>query len=120
MHHMAYALHFNAKGIEKNEWELPSLRHVFVSNRKTPSSTVEECVALYRKNARYFLDIFATMPEDEFANAEVDSIQLGRVQKWRIALFALDHHLNHKAELFMYLKLMGVKVTSKDLYGDRM
>jgi hypothetical protein len=56
------------------------------------------------------------MGNDEFQTGEVDSVQLRRAQKWRIALFALDHHLNHKAELFMYLKLMGVNVTTKELY----
>ncbi len=118
MHHMASALRFNGNGILKNEWALPSLRHVFVTNRKTPSAPVEECVNLYRETSKFFLDIFTTMSDEEFQTAEVDSVQLGRVQKWRISLFALDHHLNHKAELFMYLKLMGVKVTSKELYGN--
>ncbi len=120
MHHMSSALRFNANGISKNEWELPSLRHVFVTNRRTPSATVEECVNLYRETSKFFLDIFTSMSEEEFQTAEVDSIQLGKVQKWRISLFALDHHLNHKAELFMYLKMMGVKVNSKDLYGSFM
>ncbi len=118
MYHMAYALKFNADGILKNEWALPSLRHVFITNRRTPSASVQECVDLYRTNAKYFLDIFSTMSEEEFAAGELDTLQLGRAQKWRMALFALEHHLNHKAELFMYLKLMGVKVTSRELYGN--
>ena len=118
MHHMAYALQFNANGILKNEWALPSLRHVFVANRRTPSATVEECVKLYRDNAAIFLDIFPAMSNEEFQTGELDTLQLGRTQKWRMSLFALEHHLNHKAELFMYLKLMGVKVTSRELYGN--
>lgn len=117
MYHMAYALRFNANGILKNEWALPSLRHVFITNRRTPSAGVEECVSLYRENRQYFLDIFTTMSNEEFQTAELDTLQLGRAQKWKMSLFALEHHLNHKAELFMYLKLMGMKVTSKDLYG---
>jgi hypothetical protein len=117
MYHMAYALKFNANGILKNEWALPSLRHVFITNRRTPSASVEECVSLYRENKQYFLDIFTTMSDEEFQTAELDTLQLGRAQKWKMSLFALEHHLNHKAELFMYLKLMGMKVTSKELYG---
>ncbi len=118
MYHMAYALRFNGNGILKNEWALPSLRHVFVSNRKTPSASVEECVNLYRENSMFFLGIFSAMSNEEFQTGELDTLQLGRAQKWRMSLFALEHHLNHKAELFMYLKLMGVKVTSRELYGD--
>jgi uncharacterized damage-inducible protein DinB len=117
MHHMAFALQFNANGIGKNEWSIPSLRHVLVANRRTPTVSVNEAVSLYEKTSAQFLETFTLMPDDEFFTAEVDSIQLGKVQKWKIALFALDHHLNHKAELFMYLKLMGIKVHSGDLYG---
>lgn len=118
MHHMGQALRFNANGIQKNEWALPSLRHVFVSNRKTPSASVEECVNAYREHSKYFLDIFSTMSNEEFQTGMLDTLQLGKAQKWRMSLFALEHHLNHKAELFMYLKLMGIKVTSRDLYGN--
>ena len=118
MYHMASALRFNANGIQKNEWALPSLRHVFITNRRTPSAAVEECVKLYNENAKFFLDIFSTMSDKEFQTGELDTLQLGRAQKWRMSLFALEHHLNHKAELFMYLKMMGIKVTSKELYGN--
>jgi hypothetical protein len=118
MYHMSYALRFNADGILKNEWALPTLRHVFITNRRTPSAGVEECLTLYRENVKYFLDIFSVMSDEEFQTEELDTLQLGRAQKWRMSLFALEHHLNHKAELFMYLKLMGIKVTSKDLYGN--
>ncbi len=117
MYHMAYALRFNADGIRKNEWALPSLRHVFITNRRIPTATVEECVALYRENSAYFLESFTEMSEQEFMTAELDTLQLGRAPKWKMSFFALEHHLNHKAELFMYLKMMGAKVTSKELYG---
>lgn len=118
MYHMAYALRFNANGIQKNEWALPSIRHVFITNRRTPSASVDECTAMYRENAKYFLDIFTAMSDEEFHTGELDTLQLGRAQKWKMSIFALEHHLNHKAELFMYLKLMGVKVTSRELYGN--
>ncbi len=120
MFHMATALRFNGKGIKHNEWELPSLRHVFVSNRKTPTASVEECVSAYREHSAFFLDVFTGMSDEEFLTGELDTLQLGRTQKWRMSLFALEHHLNHKAELFMYLKMMGIKVNSKDLYGRLM
>ena len=116
MYHIAYSLKFNANGIGKNEWAVPSMRHVFISNRHTPSSSVDEAVRLYRETSAVFLRLFSTMNEDEFRNDEVDSVAIGRAKKWRVALFALEHHINHKAELFMYLKLMGVKVTTKNLY----
>jgi hypothetical protein len=117
MYHIAGALQFNADGIARNEWSMPSLRHIFVANRRTPTASVEEALMLYRETSLFFLNVFKKMSDPEFQTAEVDSPQLGRAPKWRVALFALDHHLNHKAELFMYLKFMGVKVTTRELYG---
>ncbi|MDD8017260.1 MAG: DinB family protein [Bacteroidota bacterium] len=117
MHHMAAALQFNADGIGKNEWALPSMRHIFVANRKISTVNVDEALKLYHQSAKIFLDIFSSISDDEFQTGEVDSIQLGRVQKWRIALFAVDHHLRHMTELFMYLKVLGLNISSKELYG---
>lgn len=116
MYHIADALHFNADGIGKNKWAVPSMRHVFLANRKTPGSSVADAVQYYRATSAEFLQVFNAMEDDEFQQGEVDSVQIGRAQKWRVALFALEHHCNHKAELFMYLKLMGVAVSTKNLY----
>jgi len=116
LHHIAYSLKFNSDGIQKNIWAVQSMRHVFLANRKTPNSSVEDAVRYYRETSTEFLNVFSVMSDDEFQNGEVDSVQLGREKKWRVALFALEHHLNHKAELFMYLKMMGIKVTTKELY----
>ena len=59
MHHMAVALRFNGKGIERNEWEgATSLRHIFLANRRTPGSSVANAVALYRKTSEYFFNFF--------------------------------------------------------------
>ena len=118
MNHMATALRFNGRGIQSNDWQgVTSLRHIFLANRRQAASTVDEAVMVYRETSELFLNVFASMSDEEFQTGEIDSPQLGRIQKWRMALFAVDHHINHKAELFMYLKLMRVKVNSKDLYG---
>ena len=117
MVHMAQALRFNADGIARNEWALPSLRHIFLANRKIQTSTLEEAIALYKTNVEYFLSVFRQMSEEEFNTAIVNTPQFGPQEKWRYALFAVTHHLNHKTELFMYLKMMGIKVGSRELYG---
>jgi hypothetical protein len=36
---------------------------------------------------------------------------------WRFAVFVAEHHLNHKMELHMYLRLLGVKVNTGTLYA---
>lgn len=117
MMHMAQALRFNADGIAKNEWALPSLRHIFLANRRVETATKEQAITLYKENAEYFYSVFRTMSEEEFLTASVNTPQFGPQEKWRYALFAVAHHLNHKAELFMCLKTLGVKVGSRELYG---
>lgn len=118
MMHMGQALQFNANGIKMNEWVLPSLRHIFVANRRIETGSVSGAIALYEQNAKYFLDIFRAMPEEEFLTAVINTPQFGPQEKWRYALFTVAHHLNHKTELFMYLKTMGIKVGTKELYGE--
>lgn len=117
MMHMAQALRFNADGIAKNEWALPSLRHIFLANRRVESATREQAIALYKENAEYFYNVFRSMSEGEFVTATINTPQFGLQEKWRYALFAVAHHLNHKAELFMYLKTLGATVGSRELYG---
>lgn len=117
MHHMAGSLRFNANGIGKNEWALPSIRHIFLANRREQSSTVEEAVALYKETSNEFFETFRQMSDEEFLGGIVNTPQFGPQEKWRHALFSVAHHLNHKTELFMYLKMMGVKVSSRELYG---
>lgn len=117
LYHIAYSLRFNANGIGKNIWELPSMRHIFLANRKTPEMSVEEAMAFYETTYKEFYSIFPAMSEEEFLTREVDSPQFGKIQVWKIALFSVSHHLNHKTELFMYLKLLGINVGSKELYG---
>lgn len=117
MLHMAQALRFNAQGLKTNEWALPSLRHILLANRRIETATVDRAVELYRENAEFLYDVFKTMPEEEFSRAQVDTPQFGPQEKWRYALFTVAHHLNHKAELFMYLKMMGMPAGSRELYG---
>lgn len=95
------------------------MREIFVFNRHTPSKTSEEAVQLLRENYSEFRRLLTALTEDEFNDGEIDSPQLGRVPRWRAAMLAVEHHVNHKAELFMYLKILGVKVNTGHLYMDR-
>lgn len=117
MTHMAQSLRFNADGIARNEWVLPSLRHIMLANRRIEPVSKEQSIVLYKENSEYFYAVFRTMPEEEFNNAVITTPQFGPQEKWRYALFTVAHHLNHKAELFMYLKTMGVKAGTRELYG---
>ncbi len=114
--HLSGALGVYAHGITKGEWGFKSMRERFVLNRHTPSMAVEEAVRLLNENTAEFRNVVGSLTEEEFSKGEVDSPQLGRVPRWRLAMLAVEHHINHKAELFMSLKLMGVSVNTGNLY----
>lgn len=114
--HLAGALGVYAHGIVNGEWGFKSMRERFVLNRHTPSMNVEEAIHLLNENHAEFRRVVGALSEEEFNNGEVDSPQLGRVPRWRLAMLAVEHHINHKAEIFMYLKLMGAAVNTGNLY----
>jgi uncharacterized damage-inducible protein DinB len=119
MTHMGEALRAYAGGITSGDWGFESMREVFVTNRKTRELTVEEAVELYKANLEVYRQKIGALTEEEFDRGEIDSPQLGRVPRWRAAMLAVEHHVNHKAELFMYLKFIGSQVNTGHLYSDR-
>jgi uncharacterized damage-inducible protein DinB len=116
MAHMGISIEVYGKGLSSGDWGLVSMREIFIRNRHTPSLGVEESISLMEKNYAEFNRRMAALTEDEFDHGLVDSPQLGRVPRWRLAMLAVEHIVNHRAELFMYLKSLGVRVNTETLY----
>lgn len=117
MYHIAEALGLYARGITRGDWGFISMRERFLANRHTPSVGVEEAVARLYENNKEFQRLVGSLTEEEFDSGEVMTPQFGgTVPRWQIALFGMEHHINHKVELFMYLKMLGVKVNTGHLY----
>lgn len=114
--HISGALSVYARGISKGEWGFKSMRERFVLNRHTPSLTVDEALVELKKGCDEFKSLIGSLSEREFDDEQIDSPQLGRAPRWRLAMLAIEHHLNHKAELFMSLKLLGASVNTGNLY----
>jgi hypothetical protein len=117
MAHIAGAVEVYANGITKGEWGFTSIRERLVMNRHTPSVNAETAVGLLEANTKIFRERVGALSEDEFQNGLVVSPQLGGPSpRWRVALFFADHHLTHRAELFMYLRVLGIRVHTGTLY----
>ena len=117
MAHIAGALGVYGHGITRGDWGFKSMRERFVQNRHTPSTTVDEAVKLLQENHAEFKKLIGSLTEEEFNIGEVETPQLGgKAPRWRVAMLAVEHHINHKAELFMCLKLLGVRVNTGHLY----
>jgi uncharacterized damage-inducible protein DinB len=114
--HLSGALGVYAHGIASGDWGFKSMRERFVQNRHTPIMQVEDAIHLLNENQEEFRRVVGALSEEDFSTGEVDSPQLGRVPRWRLAMLAVEHHINHKAEIFMYLKFMGIAVNTGNLY----
>ncbi len=116
MAHIAGALAAYGRGISTGKWGVSSLQEIMERNRQTPSLGAAEALQALNSSYSEFKRLVGSLTEDEFSSGEIDSPQFGRAPRWRVALLAMEHHLNHKAELFIYLKLAGVKVDTRHLY----
>jgi uncharacterized damage-inducible protein DinB len=118
--HMVGAFTIYAHGLTTGEWGFRSIRERFLQNRRTPSVSAQEAIRLLNENYAEFRRRVGNLREEEFATGEIETPQLGgRFPRWRIGMLFIEHHLNHKAELFMYLKLLGVEVNSGHLYRSQ-
>ena len=118
MAHIVLSTRLYADGIATGDWGMSSLRQVFVVNRRTPSMEVEETVTAWRESRAYFRRTIQGLSEEEFQHGEVFGLPFGGpVVRWRLALFAAEHLVSHKAELFMYVKLLGERVHTGHLYS---
>jgi uncharacterized damage-inducible protein DinB len=117
MSHIAGAFEVYAHGITTGNWGFTSIRERFLKNRHQPTVSVEDAIKAMNDNHREFRRLVGALGDDEFNGGAIDTPQLGgKVPRWRIGMLFIEHHLYHKAELFMYLKLLGVKVNSGHLY----
>lgn len=118
MGHIAGAVGVYAGGITKGDWTFQSMREILVRNRRSPSVTKSVALDELRKNVILFKSGIAALTPEEFNAGTVFAPQFGGNQtpRWRIALLFLEHHNNHKAELFMSLKVMGQKLNTGHLY----
>jgi len=81
-----------------------------------PACGVEEALAKLERDKTTLREVLARITEDDFAN-KVVSVPWGWRSKFeRMALDFREHFVNHKMQLFTYLKLLGLPVNTATLY----
>ena len=113
------ALGAYGRGTTTGQWRFSSFEEVHALNQKTPALTVDAAIENFRKNYAFYKDVVGRLTEEEFQSGELDTPQLGRVKRWRIAMMTIEHHLTHKTELFMYLKMLKTPVSTRNLFDLR-
>lgn len=117
MAHVVDSIRVYADGIVEGSWGFTSMRAVLVANRRTVPMETAAALELLSDNATYFASRLSLLSDEEFELGEVFAPQFnGPAPRWRIALLAAEHHLNHKAELFMSLKMLGLRLHTGHLY----
>ncbi len=116
MLHIAGTLKAYSDACKTGSWPVRSIDEILVRNNETPSATPALALRVLRRSASDFRTTVEAFTQDQL-NEEVYSPQFGKdVPRWKLILLAIEHHHSHKAELFVYMRLLGIRVDSKLLY----
>lgn len=91
----------------------------FAALRQLPvnhSCTIEEAEIRISQYQRHLEDGFALLSDEELARRLPTLFVKEGEAVMTILLGNLEHFINHKYQLFFYLKLLGLEVASADLY----
>jgi hypothetical protein len=81
-----------------------------------PSCSVQEALERLEKDKSTIREVLSEVSEEDFAN-KIVSVPWGwKSPLERMALDFRDHFINHKMQLFTYLKLLGFPVNTNTLY----
>ncbi len=119
LHHLALSPGFYARGFGTGDWGVRSLREIFLHNQRTEPVTGRRAIEILEESKRNVVEAIQNLTEDEFQGKEMDSPTLGRRKIWRLCIHMVEHQLNHKEQLFLYLKLLGIRVHTGTLYSGR-
>ncbi len=116
MLHMAGTLKVYSDVLSGGAWPVSSIDEILRRNHETPSGTAALALRILRRSAAEFRKVVGGMTAADL-EVGVYAPAFGHdVPRRTLVLFCIEHHLTHKAELFMYLRLLGVAVGSKELY----
>lgn len=116
LHHLAISPGVYGRGLGTGDWGVHSMREIFLRNRRTEPVTGKKAAEILGESRQKVIEALENLTEDEFQTKEVDSPMLGRQKIWRLCMQMAEHQLNHKEQLFLYLRLLGIKVHTGTLY----
>lgn len=83
-----------------------------------PACTKKEAITLMEKDLEDTIAFLENeVSEDDFFNKMTVAPWGFKGETWKAVLMAKDHLMNHKMQLHLYLKLLGLPVNTGTLYG---
>jgi hypothetical protein len=114
IHHLSDGVGTELRMLVNNNWPKPEEMAELM--KQTPTCTVPEALAKLEKDKSTLKDVLDGVTEEDFAGRIV-SVPWGWQSKMeKMALDFRDHFINHKMQLFLYLKLLGFPVNTETLY----
>lgn len=108
------------KGFITGDWGLPPSEAGeemgLPPAEKMPSCSVEEALEKLEESHQQAKELLTTLSEEHFRNKIVSAPWGMKGPMWRMLLDMVEHQVNHKCQLFMYLKLLGLPVHTGTLY----
>jgi hypothetical protein len=97
-----------------NSWPKPE--EMSEAMKQMPSCSIQEALSKLENDKAVLREILAGVTEEDFAN-KIVSVPWGWKSKMeKMALDFREHFVNHKMQLFTYLKLLGFPVNTETLY----
>ncbi len=97
-----------------NTW--PPMGDIAEGLKNMPLCNVQDALAKLEKDKSVLRDVLTGVTEEDFAG-KIVSVPWGWKAKMELmALNFRDHFVNHKMQLFTYLKLLGLPVNTETLY----
>jgi uncharacterized damage-inducible protein DinB len=116
MLHIAGSLKAYVDGVKNGSWPHRTMEEILKKNDETPSATTALAKRLLTRSANEYRKMLSEFTDADFSK-EVFSPQFKKeVPRWKLVLLSFEHHHSHKAELFTYLRVLGVDVGTKELY----
>jgi len=98
----------------QNSWPKPEEMAELM--KQTPTCGVQEALAKLEKDKATLREVLASVSEEDFAN-KIVSVPWGwKAKMEKMSLDFREHFVNHKMQLFTYLKLLGFPVNTETLY----
>jgi hypothetical protein len=114
--HIPGSLVFNARILTQPK-DVPSLRQIFLSNRRHPTSTVDEAIGRLAEGTSLFHSEVGKINDRDFHLRIITTPQRGDIPVWRFCAFVLEHHIHHLMELHLALRILGLPVDTRTLYA---
>jgi len=124
LEHLSTDLGAEIKGFVTGDWgveltpegEFPPEMQVLPPAEKFPCCDPQTALKQLDKSYRLSKETLAGLSEEDFRSKMVKAPWGVEGPMWSMLLSALEHLINHKYQLFFYLKMLGLPVNTYTLY----